>query len=78
VTWSLGASPGSEAALALWQADPAILDAMAAAIDAGCRGGADEVACPPAATETPGFTGWRLVVSRRPDGWRVTSFVQGD
>ena len=78
VTWSLGAPPGADAALATWQADPAILEAMAAAIDAGCRGTEKSVACPPAATETPGFTGWRLTVQKNGTDWRITSFVQGD
>jgi hypothetical protein len=78
VVWSLGGEPGVDGALAMWQADPAILEAMATAIDAGCRGDAKEVVCPPAATETPGYTGWRLALARRGDGWLVTSFVQGD
>lgn len=78
LVWSLGGSPGVDAALAMWQADPAILDSLAAAVDAGCRGDAKEVVCPPAAVETPGYTGWRLTLVRRPEGWLVTSFVQGD
>jgi hypothetical protein len=78
VMWDLGASPGIDGALAMWQADPAILDALAAAIDAGCRGNDNEVLCPPAATETPGFTGWRLTLTRRDGGWWVTAFVRGD
>jgi hypothetical protein len=78
VTWSLGASPGRDAALATWQADPAILQSMATAITAGCRGDDKEIVCPPAASETPGYTGWRLTVARRTEGWLVTSFVQGD
>jgi hypothetical protein len=78
VTWSLGASPGRDAALAMWQADPAILEAMAKAIDAGCRGDDAEIVCPPAATETPGYVGWRLTVAKRTEGWVVSSFVQGD
>jgi len=78
VTWSLGGAPGVEDALAMWQADPAILEAMTTVIDAGCRGDEAAVVCPPAASETPGYTGWRLTVTRRDDGWLVTGFVQGD
>jgi hypothetical protein len=78
VVWSLGASPGVDAALVMWKADPAILDSMMAAIEAGCRGTQAEVVCPPDATETPGYTGWRLTLTKRAEGWRVTGFVQGD
>jgi hypothetical protein len=78
VTWSLGGAPGRDAALAMWQADPSILQEMAASISAGCRGDDKEVVCPPAAAETPGYTGWRLTVAPRTEGWLVTSFVRGD
>jgi hypothetical protein len=78
VTWSLGGAPGVDGALAMWQADPAILAAMTTAIDAGCRGDDAEVVCPPAATESPGYTGWRLTLVHRGQQWLVTSFVQGD
>jgi hypothetical protein len=78
LVWSLGGSPGIDAALAMWQADPAILEAMARSIDAGCRGDDREVVCPPEATETPGYLGWRLTLAHRSNAWLVTSFVQGD
>jgi hypothetical protein len=78
VTWSLGAAPGADGAMAMWQADPAILDAMSTAIREGCRGDENGVSCPPAATETPGYVGWRLACAKRGDAWRITSFVQGD
>ena len=39
---------------------------------------AKALVCPPDATETPGYTGWRLTVTKRPEGWLVTGFVQGD
>lgn len=78
VTWSLGSAPGVDGALAMWQADPTILEGMAAAIDAGCRGDDHQVVCPPAAAETPGYTGWRLALEARDGAWVVTTFVQGD
>jgi hypothetical protein len=79
VTWSFGAEPGVDGAIATWKADPEVLDHMAAALDAGCRPVDDRtVSCPPAATEQPGFLGWRAVFQPRGDRWLMTAFVQGD
>jgi hypothetical protein len=78
VVWSLGGTPGVDGAFAMWQADPAILDSMRTTIQAGCRGSETEVSCPPAASETPGFTGWRLTLTKRGEAWLITGFVQGD
>lgn len=78
VVWSLGGSPGIDGAFAMWQADPAILDAMLTAIDAGCHGTDTEVVCPAAANDTPGYTGWRLTLTKRGEAWLITGFVEGD
>ena len=79
VTWSFGASPGVDGAMAIWQADPVALEKMAEVLDAGCRAGGDAlVSCPPAATEQPGYTGWRATFEPRGSRWTMTAFVQGD
>jgi len=79
VVWSLGAEPGADTAITMWQADPDTLTQMRAALAAGCRpDGATRVACPPAATEQPGYVGWRLLLEKRGAAWKVTAFVQGD
>ena len=77
VVWSLGAEPGADAALATWQADPTVLDALVAALDAGCAVAGTKVTCPVAAAK-PGFTGWRATLEARGAAWKLTSFVQGD
>jgi hypothetical protein len=75
IVWSLGGGNGADAALAMWQADPEPLDAMAKALAAGCAGDARKVMCPggPAA---PGS--YQLAVEPRGDSWRVTSFVKAE
>jgi hypothetical protein len=79
VTWSFGAEPGIEGAMITWQADPEVLEHMAAALDAGCRTVDDRtVSCPPAASEQPEFLGWRAVFQPREGRWVMTAFVQGD
>jgi hypothetical protein len=79
VTWSFGAAPGVDGAIATWQADPEIVEAMATAIDAGCRSvDAITVSCPPAASEQPEYLGWRAVFQPRGARWVMTAFVQGD
>lgn len=79
VVWSLGAAGDAETAIAMWQADPATLDALAEALTLGCRKDGDaRVACPPAATEEPGYLGWRATLELAGDAWKLTSFVKGD
>lgn len=76
VVWSLGAEPGLDAAMALWQADPTALDEMQKALDAGCAPSGADVVCPKEAL-TPGFAGYRLQLAPRGDGWKIVSFVSG-
>ena len=73
VTWSLGGGTGADAAMAMWQADPEPLDAMAKALVAGCGGDARRVTCPPG-TPPPGT--YQLTVEPRGAAWRITSFVR--
>jgi hypothetical protein len=77
VRWSLGADPGAEAALAMWQADPTALDALVAAMKAGCAAVADgkQIVCP-AKSEAPGYLGWRVVLEQRGAAWKLTTFVK--
>lgn len=74
VRWSLGAPPGIDGAMAMWQADPSALTAMAAAIEAGCGAVAAEVQCP--AAPAPGA--WRVRLAERGKTWRLTAFVTGE
>ncbi len=76
VVWSLGAEPGVDAAMALWQADPTALDEMQKALDKGCAPAGADVLCPKEAA-TPGFAGYRLLLSPRGETWKVASFVTG-
>ena len=73
VTWSLGGGTGADAAMAMWQADPEPLDAMAKALVAGCGGDPKRVTCP-AGTPPPGT--YQLTVEPRGAAWRITSFVR--
>lgn len=75
VQWSLGADPGADAALATWQADPTTLDALVAAMKAGCGGDAHAIVCP-AAAATDGYLGWRARFELRGAAWKLTSFVK--
>lgn len=74
VQWSLGAPPGVDGAMAMWQADPSALSAMASAIEAGCAKVDAEVVCPAA----PAPTAWRVRLGERHGAWRVTAFVAGE
>jgi hypothetical protein len=77
VSWSLGGAPGAETAMAMWQADPESLDAMAKVITAGCVPSADgkKVSCPGAA---PAPGGYQLVIELRGADWKVSSFVRAE
>lgn len=76
VVWSLGAEPGVDAAMALWQADPSALDEMQKALDLGCAPSGANVVCPKEAL-TAGFAGYRLELAKRGEAWKVISFVTG-
>lgn len=75
VVWSLGGGTGADAAMAMWQADPAILDAMEAALAACAADGDKRVACPQGAPK-PGA--YQLVLEPRGTDWKVTSFVKAE
>ncbi|HTJ46986.1 MAG TPA: hypothetical protein VL463_33010 [Kofleriaceae bacterium] len=76
VQWSLGADPGADAALAMWQADPSTLDALIATMKLGCAPAKDakKVVCP-AKAATDGYLGWRATFEQRGAAWKLTSFV---
>ena len=74
VRWSLGAPPGVDGAMAMWQADPSALAAMASAIEAGCATVGTDVQCPAA----PAAGGWRVRFAERRGSWRLTAFVDGE
>ena len=74
VVWSLGAAPGADAALVMWQADPAVFTEMQQAIEAGCARAGAEVVCPAAA----GPGAWVARFGERAGSWKLISFVAGD
>jgi hypothetical protein len=74
VVWSLGAAPGADTALVMWQADPDSLDAMSKLLD-GCAGDDKRVRCP-GGDAAPGQ--YQLVVEPRGTSWKVTSFVKAE
>src|SRR5262249_13047649 len=71
ITWSLGGGPGADAAMAMWQADPAVFDAMATTLGQCASDGEQKVKC---GNTTPG--GYQLELEVRGDSWKVTSFVK--
>jgi hypothetical protein len=75
IVWSLGGDNGAEVAIAMWQADPEPLDAMAKALAAGCAGDTTKVTCP-AGPPVPGT--YQLTLAVRGDAWRVTAFVKAE
>jgi hypothetical protein len=77
VVWSLGAPPGADIAMATWQADSEVLEAMQRVITTGCAGTDKKVTCPPSTGEpVPGA--YVLVLELRGDAWKVTSFVKAE
>ncbi len=74
VVWSLGAAPGADAALVMWQADPGVFADMTKAIGAGCAKDGAEVACPATA---PSGT-WVARFGLRGTGWRLISFLAAE
>jgi hypothetical protein len=76
VAWSLGGEPGVDTAMAMWQADPEMLDSMAKVIGVTCAGVDKRITCP-AGDAKPGT--WKLVLELRgPDGWKVASFIKAE
>jgi hypothetical protein len=76
VRWSLGAEPGAETALAMWQADGDTLDAMEHLIVAGCALDGDRrVLCPGG---EPIKNTYQLGLEPRGDSWKVTSFIKAE
>lgn len=73
VVWSLGAAPGADVALAMWQADPTTLVALEAAIDAGCATDGAEVSCP----GTAPANGVRARFGQRGGKWKLVAFIEG-
>jgi hypothetical protein len=75
VTWSLGADPSADVALATWQADPSTLDALVSAMKAGCGGDDKKVVCP-AAAAADSYRGWRATFEPRGKTWKLTAFLK--
>jgi hypothetical protein len=75
VQWSLGGGNGADTAMAIWQADPALFDAMAATLASCAADGYKRVACPGGA---PVPKAYQLVLEPRGAAWRVTAFMQAE
>jgi len=77
VTWSAGADPGADTAMAMWQADPESLDGMAKTIAAGCATEGDKkIVCPSKDKQKP--AAWQLTLELRGADWKVASFVRAE
>ncbi len=61
--------------MAMWQADPETLDAMAATITGGCGTTDEKTACPPG---PPTAGAWQLELSLEGDSWKISSFVKSE
>jgi hypothetical protein len=75
VVWSLGGGTGADAAMATWQADPELLEAMAKVLAAGCGGDPRKVTCP-AGPAVPGT--YQLTLAVRGDTWRIAAFLKAE
>jgi hypothetical protein len=75
VVWSLGGGTGADEAMAMWQADPAIFEAMMTSLVGCIADGDKKVACPGGAPK-PGA--YQLVIELRGDAWKLTSFVKAE
>jgi hypothetical protein len=76
IVWSLGGGTGADVAIATWQADPTLLEAMTASIDAGCAVGPDKKLACPGGEPKRGM--YQLVLEQRGASWLVTSFVKAE
>ena len=75
VVWSLGGGTGSDAALAMWKADPSVFEVMANLVTGGCAAAGQRVTCPPG----PATSGkYQLVLEPRGAAWKITSFVKAE
>lgn len=76
VQWNAGQAPGADTAMAMWQADPDVFDALTKLINGGCTAeGQTRVTCPSTA---PAVGQWQLVIVPRGggDSWRIASFMR--
>jgi hypothetical protein len=76
-TWSLGAEPSMDQAIAMWNADADLLRTMARTLAHGCGHDAasDTIACPAGATVDAG--GARAGFKKQNGIWRFTFFLGG-
>ncbi len=79
-SWSAGSDPSADIALAMWQADTAILGELAKVLDQGCRVDDSQtlVTCPPAYTEEPSYGGYRAGFKLIDGKWKMSFFLSGD
>ncbi len=75
VLWSLGGGTGADAAMAMWQADPANFDTMTALLAVCAADGDKRVTCPAGAPK-PGQ--YQLILEPRGTAWKLTSFVKAE
>jgi hypothetical protein len=75
VVWSLGGGSGADAAMAMWQADPAVFEVMLGLLSSCTADGDKKVTCPGGAPK-PGQ--YQLIVEPRGETWKLTSFVKSE
>jgi hypothetical protein len=73
IVWGNGGGSGRDGALAIWRADPTLIDAMDAATE-HCVAEGDRVVC----AGSPEALRHRLVLRRDEARWRIAEFVQDD
>ena len=71
VLWSMGAAPGVDGAMAMWQADPGVFAQMQKAITAGCAKDGNDVVCPAGAPRGS----WQLRIAPRGSAWKLAAFL---
>jgi hypothetical protein len=76
VVWSLGAEPGADTAMVMWQADSDSLEQMAKLVGEACAADGDKKVRCPGGEATPGH--YQLVLEPRGNAWKVTSFVKAE
>ncbi len=79
-TYSFGDSPSADTAIAMWQADPAILAELDKALSAGCAQDKKDaqVVCPAAFLSDGNFAGYRAGFRDVGGAWKMVFFVAGD
>lgn len=75
LTWSAGAPPDADTALAMWQADGNVTAELVRVLEEGCRGENERITCPPDAAGAVGYVGSRAELALVGGAWKLVLFV---